>query len=303
MHPLPRTFPSWALALGMAALSGLAVSAAGAPAPAAALAAAAAGGALLAGGRLGRRGAGRGDVPEASDLEAARRDAARARDERDDLQRTLAHDLRSPLGAIVNFVSVLEEDHRARLDPEALGIVARIRRSAEAGLRLADGLARLTNVSHAELRAELVDVEALVREMFDGLEGGDRVELSLGELPPVVADPALLRQAFSELLRNGVKFSAQREKARIGVGGRRAPDGGSVYWVADDGIGFPPEESPRLFRAFQRLHPSGEFPGAGAGLAVVRRVAERHGGSAWAESGPEGGGARFFLALPPRSAP
>jgi signal transduction histidine kinase len=302
MDLLPRTLLPWGFAaLAIAAVTGLAVRWGGAsPGPAAALAAAAAGGAFLAGARLGGR---RRDGAEAGALEAARLEAARARDECDDLQRTLAHDLRSPLGAIVNFVSVLEEDHRSRLDPEALGIVARIRRAAEGALRLADGLARLTKVSREAFRSEPVDVEALVREVFDGLDAGDRVELSLGELPPAVADRALLREAFSELLRNGVKFSAPREKARIAVGGRRAPDGGSVYWVADDGVGFAPGEAARLFRAFQRLHATGEFPGAGVGLAVVRRVAERHGGSAWAESSHEGGGARFFLALPPRSAP
>jgi len=288
------------LALAVAALAGLAVGWTAGWARAAVWAAAAtAAAAFLAGARLGRRERGAAEAPA---LEAARLDAARAREERDDLERTLAHDLRSPLGAIVNFASVLQEDFRARLDPEALGIVARIRRAAESGLRLADGLARLANVSRKAFLPEPVDVEALVREAFDAAPGGQRVELSVAPLPPAVADRALLAEAFSELLRNAVKFSAQREKPHIAVGGRRAAGGGVVYWVADDGVGFAPGESPRLFRALHRLHPRDEFPGAGVGLAVVRRVAERHGGSVWAEGDLERG-ARFFLALPAEGRP
>ena len=301
MHPelWTRLVPV-GLALAVAALAGLAVRwTAGSAGVAVGIAAATAGASFLAGARLGRRE--RGEA-EAHALEAGRLDATRAREERDDLERTLAHDLRSPLGAIVSFASVLQEDFRARLDPEALGIVARIRRAAESGLRLAEGLARLTNVSREAFLPEPLDVEALVREAFGAVEGGQRVELSVAPLPPAVADRALLSAAFAELLRNAVKFSAQREKPHIGVGGRREAGGGGVYWVADDGVGFASGESARLFRAFHRLHPSDEFPGAGVGLAVVRRVAERHGGSVWAEGDLERG-ARFFLALPAEGRP
>jgi signal transduction histidine kinase len=300
-RPLPGAFAAALVALLLWLASG---ASAAASAAAAMLAAAA----FLAGGRtLDGAGARARREAESARLEAdlaraearrTREEAESARAERDDLQRTLAHDLRSPLGAIVNFTSVLEEDQRGRLDAEAMGILARIRRAAESGLQLADGLARLAQVSRAPLHPERVDVEPLVREVFARLAGGTpRVELSLAELPPAHADRALLREAFTELLGNALKFSSHPEKGQIGVGGGRTPEGGVVYCVADDGVGFEPGSAPRLFHAFERLHHRDAFPGAGVGLAVVRRVAERHGGSVWAEGDLERG-ARFFLALP-----
>jgi light-regulated signal transduction histidine kinase (bacteriophytochrome) len=155
-------------------------------------------------------------------------------------------------------------------------------------------------VSRSPLYREQVDVEALVREAFAELgTATQRVALSVAALPTVLADRALLREAFAELLGNAVKFSGQRDKAQVGVGGRETPEGDVVYWVADDGVGFDPASASRLFHAFERLHARDAFPGVGVGLAVVRRVAERHGGTAWAEGDPERG-ARIFLSLPRR---
>jgi signal transduction histidine kinase len=267
---------------------------------AAALAAGAAGAAFVAG-RWSAPPTGQPDPGARDALERARGHVTRAREERDQLQSTLAHDLRSPLGAIVNFASVLEEDHRDRLDPEARGVVARMRRAAENALRLADGLSRLTRVSRQPATRQRVEIEPLVREAFASIAPGRPVELSIGELPPAFADRALLAEAFGELLENAVKFSGHREKPRIAVGGRREADGRLVYWVADDGVGFPPEAGERLFRAFERLHGRDAFPGAGIGLAVVQRALERLDGAVWAEGDPERG-ARFFLSLPREAA-
>lgn len=212
--------------------------------------------------------------------------------------RSFSHDLRSPLGAVVNFASVLEQDHGEQLEDEARRLLARIRRAAHSALALLEGYTRLARAAREPLRPERVDAEGLAREAFASLPPALRpVELSLGSLPPAFADPALLRACFAELLANAAKFSGGREKAQVAVGGRREPDGSVVYWVADDGVGFDPRFTARLFRAFERLHARDEFPGAGVGLAIVRQAAERHGGRVWAEGEP-GRGARFYLALP-----
>jgi signal transduction histidine kinase len=219
--------------------------------------------------------------------------------EQDGVLRSVTHDLRSPLGAIMNFASVLEHDVGGQLDPEARGLLLRIRRAAHSALELLDGLARLTRSAREPLHKVPVDADALARDAFVGLPAALReVELSLGPLPATVADPALLRACFAELLANAAKFSRGSEKPRVSVGGRREPDGSVVYWVADEGVGFDPRFASRLFRAFERLHSRDEFPGAGVGLAIVRQVAERHGGRAWAEGEP-GSGARFSFSLPP----
>ncbi|MEB2344508.1 MAG: ATP-binding protein [Deltaproteobacteria bacterium] len=251
--------------------------------------------------RSGRAGgAGRGiDVAgDADDLAALRREVDAVRSELDEIHSSVSHDLRSPIGAALNFLTVFEEDHGARLDADGRAILARVRRSANAALTLLDGLARLARVGRRPLERQLVDVDALVRASFAAaLPAGRAVELLVaGPLPPVVADPILLQTAFEELLANALQFTRSREKARITVGARTSQDG-VEYWVADDGIGFDPRFASKLFHVFERLHPREEFAGAGAGLAVVRRVAERHGGRVCAEAELERG-ATIRLLLP-----
>jgi signal transduction histidine kinase len=200
----------------------------------------------------------------------------------------------------VNFATVLEIDASERLDPDSRAVLTRIQRAAHSALELLDGLARLTRSARESLHPAPVDADATARDAFIELPAALRaVELTLGPLPGAVADPALLRACFSELLANAAKFSRGGEKPRVSVGGRRESDGSVVYWVADEGVGFEPRFASRLFRAFERLHSRDDFPGAGVGLAIVRQVVERHGGRVWAEGEP-GSGARFYFSLPAR---
>jgi signal transduction histidine kinase len=244
-------------------------------------------------------------LPEVDPRELAglRRALGEARAEIDTLHTSVSHDLRSPIGAILNFLTVLEEDHGAELAADGRAILARIRRSADSALALLDGLARLSRVERKTIARRSVDVEPLVRAGFAAARPSNRaVELTVvGPLPPAFADPELLRTAFAELLANAVRFSAGREKATVTVGGRLLDDGAVEYWVADDGVGFDPRFAGKLFKAFERLHSRDQFPGAGAGLAIVRRVAERHGGSVRAD-GELQRGATFHLVLPARPA-
>jgi signal transduction histidine kinase len=242
--------------------------------------------------------AGRRRPPRDSGPQGPEDDAAVAREDLDAFNASVSHDLRSPIGAILNFATVLEEDYGAELDPEARAILGRIRRSGRSALATLDGLLRLSRAGRHELRPEPLEMEELVRDVVGALRSsGRQVDLAVARLPSAVADAALLREVFTELVGNAIKFSARSEKPRIGIGGHREPDGSVVYWVADEGVGFDARFTANLFRAFERLHSRDEFAGAGIGLAVVRRIVERHGGSVWAESGPETG-ARFFFTLP-----
>jgi len=251
---------------------------------------------------VGRRAAAAVPAEESTGaVETARLETLATRREVEALQSSVAHDLRSPIGAVLNFATVLELDHGPQLDDGGREVVRRIRKSAESALSLLDGLSRLAAVSRAALSPVSVEIEPLVRRAYaEARLGVPRPPLSVTSLPArAIADPELLRIAFTELFDNALKFSGERAVPSISVGGRRDPDGTLVFWVADEGAGFEMRFAGKLFAAFERLHSREEFPGAGVGLAMVRRIAERHGGRVWAEGEP-GRGARVFLSLPER---
>jgi Bacteriophytochrome (light-regulated signal transduction histidine kinase) len=133
------------------------------------------------------------------------------------------------------------------------------------------------------------------------LENPERkVEFVVQDLPPCYADPVLVKQVFRNLLGNAVKFSGTQPAARIEVGsnagtGTKKPRM-VTYFVKDNGVGFDMRYSDKLFGVFQRLHRAEDFPGTGVGLALVRRIVERHGGTVWAE-GALDAGATFYLTL------
>jgi light-regulated signal transduction histidine kinase (bacteriophytochrome) len=131
----------------------------------------------------------------------------------------------------------------------------------------------------------------LVRVVFEELEPDFVGELVIGELPPVDADPALLRQVLANLLTNALKYTSKREGRRIEVGHAQGS-----YFVRDNGVGFDMRYAGRLFGVFERLHPASEFEGTGVGLALVKRIVERHGGGVRAE-GAVGEGATIYFSL------
>jgi hypothetical protein len=120
------------------------------------------------------------------------------------------------------------------------------------------------------------------------------VELSIAPGLQAPADPGLMRAALTNLLNNAWKFTGRRESARIELG--MLAETPATYFVRDNGTGFDMARADRLFDVFQRLHSEAEFPGTGVGLAIVRRIIQRHGGHIWAESLP-GQGAVFYFTL------
>jgi signal transduction histidine kinase len=239
----------------------------------------------------------------AADLEnrvAARtRQLAEAVEELEAFNYSVSHDLRSPLGAIANFCAILAADHGPALGPEGTDLIARIGRSTHAAVAMMDGLLELSQLGSRPVSLETVDMEQLARETMEQVRstfGPRELRFELGSLPPASGDPALLRLVLSNLLRNALKYTQEREKPFIGVSGQRVADE-CVYAVRDDGIGFEMRYAGRLFRPFQRLHGADAFPGSGIGLAIVARAIRRHGGQVWAEGEP-GRGATFSFSLP-----
>lgn len=217
---------------------------------------------------------------------------------------SVSHDLRSPLGAILNYAAALAEDCGELLDDNGREYLSRISGSARSAVAMMDGLLVFSRVGRHELRQAEVDVRGLVREVYDELASspnGRRLELSMGELPTVEADPTLLRVLVTNLLSNAVKFTSHAEAPKLEVGGY-TQGSEAVYYFEDNGIGFDMQDAGRLFGVFERLHGSTQYEGHGVGLAVVERIARRHGGTVRAEA-VLGKGATFFVSFPHRQPP
>jgi signal transduction histidine kinase len=213
---------------------------------------------------------------------------------------SVSHDLRSPLGAILNFAAILEEDFGGRtLDDEGVGLLHRIRRSAQRASALLEDLLSLSRAGRAALSLEELDVEAVAREAFAQVRAAqrdDEIALELGDLPPVPGDRSLIAAVFGNLFSNAFKYSRGRAQRRVTVTGEAVEDE-CVYHVEDNGQGFDPRFSEKVFGLFERLHPDQEIEGTGLGLALVARIIKRHGGRVWAEGRP-GEGARLSFSLP-----
>jgi len=214
---------------------------------------------------------------------------------------SVSHDLRSPLGAILNYAAALAEDCSDQLDANGREYLGRISGSARSAVSMMDGLLVFSRVGRHELRRAKVDVREVVREVYDELSRsmkGAPPELSMGELPPVQADPTLLRVLVTNLLSNAFKFTSHSEAPKLEVGGY-VQGAETVFYFEDNGIGFDMQDAGRLFGVFERLHGSTQYAGHGVGLAVVERIARRHGGTVRAEA-VLGKGATFFVSLPVR---
>ena len=212
---------------------------------------------------------------------------------------SVSHDLRAPLRAVAGFSEILLEDHAAQLDPVGLDYLKRVNAAADRMSDLIDALLDLSRAGRAELVRRPVDLGDLARDLLADLAGADPgrdVDIVVENLP-ATGDEHLLTLLLQNLLANAWKFTVDRKPARIHVGSRGTGDA-RVYFVADNGAGFDPRYAAKLFVPFQRLHSAEDFPGTGIGLAIVARIAARHGGRAWAESAP-GQGATFYFTLAP----
>jgi signal transduction histidine kinase len=200
------------------------------------------------------------------------------------------------LDAINGFSYLLLNQHGTGLTPQMRELVENIRSSSRRMTSLIDDLLNLSRVTSSVMRAEKVDLSAIARAIIEELcrTAPDRnVEFIAPEKAEVFGDARLLSILMDNLLRNSWKYTSRHEHARIEFG-TTTEVGHTVYFIRDDGSGFDPRSSDRLFQPFQRLHSSTEFPGNGVGLATVRRILQRHGGEVWAQGAVEKGATFFF---------
>jgi PAS domain S-box-containing protein len=212
---------------------------------------------------------------------------------------SVSHDLRAPLRHINGFVEILQSGAGQSLNAENRRYLDTIAESARQMGRLIDDLLDFSRMGRTELRFVPVNLNNVVTESRRELrqeEQGRDIQWNIAALPEVPGDPAMLRQVFINLLSNALKYSRTRPRTQIEVNASETPED-YVISVHDNGVGFDNAYANKLFGVFQRLHPAQEFEGTGIGLAIVRRVINRHGGRAWAEGAPNRG-ATFYVTLP-----
>lgn len=231
-------------------------------------------------------------------IERTNHDLATLNDELEAFCYSVSHDLRTPLRSMDGFAQVLLEDYGAKLDEEGKDALGRIRAASQRMGELIDDLLRLSRVARTEINVTQVDLSATAREIADSIDRehpGGSVEWTIETGLSVLADEALMRIALQNLLENAWKFTGRTARPVIRVGAlQRGAE--TLYFVADNGVGFNLAHAGNLFGAFQRLHHPDDFPGTGIGLAIVRRIIRRHDGEIRAES-REGAGATFFFSV------
>jgi light-regulated signal transduction histidine kinase (bacteriophytochrome) len=211
---------------------------------------------------------------------------------------SVSHDLRAPLRGIDGWSLALAEDYAGQLDARALGYVDRVRSETQRMGMLIDDLLHLSRVTRSEMHFAPLDLTAMAHSIATRLaeeNPGRQIEFVIQPDLTGVGDARLLEIALTNLLSNAVKFTGPRAQARIEFG-QTSYNCGLCFYVRDDGVGFDMAYQDKLFRAFQRLHKTSEFPGTGIGLAIVQRVIHRHGGKVWAEA-QIGSGAKFLFTL------
>jgi two-component system NtrC family sensor kinase len=212
---------------------------------------------------------------------------------------SVSHDLRTPLRAIDGYSCMLLDGYAQKLDGEGKRLLDVVIKNTRRMGQLIDDLLRFSRLGRTALQKTTVDMAELARNVGSELMSTcpeRKIELSVGVLNPAYGDLSLLRQVFQNLIGNAIKYTRPRELSRIAVEFRSAGNE-TTYSVVDNGVGFEMGYAHKVFGVFQRLHSSEEFEGTGVGLALVKRIIERHGGKVWAE-GKVNEGAKIHFTLP-----
>jgi light-regulated signal transduction histidine kinase (bacteriophytochrome) len=231
-------------------------------------------------------------VERTAQLEAANK-------ELDAFAYSVSHDLRAPLRAIDGFSHIVTEEYADKLDAEGNRLLNVILSNTQKMDQLITALLTLSRFTRSEMRFSHLDMTMLANSIYHEIASAEvqqKFVFSVGSLPDAYGDSNLIRQVWSNLISNAIKYTMPKAECRLEIGGY-TEKGMNIYYVKDSGVGFNPNYTHKLFGAFQRLHKAEEFEGTGVGLAIVKRIIQRHGGLVWAE-GQINQGAVIYFSLP-----
>lgn len=228
-----------------------------------------------------------------TEIEQLRAELQAARAALGEFAYVVSHDLRAPLRHILAYSQLLREELGDRLAAEPAQFLDTITQAAQLMGRQIDGLKEWSQLDRVDLQRTTVDSAALLAQLrlcLAAEPGPRQIDWRFHEaLPALDGDPALLRQLFSHLLSNALKFTRPRATAVIEVAWAAAAPGQVEISVRDNGVGYNPAQQDQLLRVFQRLHPASQFEGLGLGLALAHKIAQRHGGTLRIEGAPDAG--------------
>jgi len=236
---------------------------------------------------------------EAEILKREKEAAEAANTELEAFSYSVSHDLRAPLRAIDGFSKILLTEAK-ELSGDNKEFLERICYNTKKMGQLIDDLLAFSHLGRLSMTIQKIDMSVLVKQTLEEFRdeiSNRHIEIRQETLPPCQGDMALLKQVWINLLSNALKYSRQKEKALIEIGTKISEyQKETVYFVKDNGAGFDMHYVDKLFGVFQRLHRAEDFEGTGVGLAIVKRVIERHGGRIWAEA-EVNQGATFYFTL------
>ncbi|MFY0698363.1 MAG: PAS domain-containing protein [Balneola sp.] len=228
------------------------------------------------------------------------KELASVNEELESFSYSISHDLRAPLRSINGFSDILMEDYADQLDSEGKRLMGVVKESAVTMGQLIDDILEFSRLGKKKIQKSEIDMNRLfesICEVEASTYSDKQIDVKIDDLPNALGDVALIKQVVVNLVSNAFKYSSKKDEININIGSDKNEEKGITYFVKDNGTGFKMEYHDKLFGVFNRLHSKNEFDGTGVGLAIVKRIINKHGGEIWAESA-EGIGSTFFFSMP-----
>lgn len=212
---------------------------------------------------------------------------------------SVSHDLRAPLRHINGFTKLLRNKVANNIDEKSNAYFDNIVSSSEQMNVLIDDLLLFSRMGREEVKKRNVNMKTIINEAIQILSldiENKNISIVVDDMPNAYVDTSLLAQVWTNLISNAIKFSSKAKTPKIHIGVNN-DDENTIYFIADNGVGFNQKYAEKMFGVFQRLHSVNEFPGTGIGLANIKRIIMKHGGKVWAE-GALNKGATLYFSLP-----
>jgi len=211
---------------------------------------------------------------------------------------SVSHDLKSPLRTITNFLQIFLKKYSNKQEEDANYLLDIINRKTQKMGELIDDLLNFSRLGKKDLDIYFINMNQLIAHVIEEQKhlNTHSSEIKYDKLDNCYGDNVLLQQVWDNLISNAIKYSRARKKQYIEIGSSRKDDE-IIYWIKDNGVGFDMQYASKLFEVFQRLHDKSEFEGTGIGLALAKRIIEKHGGRIWAE-GKMDEGSVFYFSIP-----